>query len=422
MGLDRYITKDAAVNDLTRAFHTINRNKHHEDLGLGAKLQTLIRISNTLNQSISDEEKLGRFYDIRFRSFPYFDDGLKKWKYYYETADSFMNRLIDAQSEINVGDNEGQLVSDKMLVTYFRQQITSCNLGFSTVPDGYDRLIYDELIKLIADNRRNPTKHADLTRTVTGLSAKLKELKAQAIEQGWTNPSDKKKHDRRRNAESPVNQAANAAVGTASNHPPATSPPLTSADIVQALQAHLPQALQQIQSQHGNIVVPSAPSPAAAPFQHSPQYPIQRDPNSCYRCLEDHGGDFTLCKYHESKVGASPWKGVKGADGRPVCMGCGKSGHPMRQCPAPGRTNHMPLNTVGFHFSGLNGPRWTPGQTGNLSNTPPTNPSPSSTSSSSSHTGAIARSQLRPLSTDTSSMTGANGFTLLNDDDVSDND
>ena len=182
--LDRYVISNNNANDISRQFNRINREKGHEDAGLGDKLKALVEIGNTLHQSLTLEEKVGRFRDVRFREFTYTENAGRKTKSIFETGDAFLIRLLDMQSELNAGSDGDQLViSDEEVVLSFRQQVTSRGIGFGT-QDIYDRLLNEELLRHIAENRRFEDKHKAITTTISGLTNKLKAIKSMAKDQG----------------------------------------------------------------------------------------------------------------------------------------------------------------------------------------------------------------------------------------------
>ena len=71
---------------------------------LELKLQDLRNLSNQIGTTLSDEEKMGRFYANHFREVRSVDSkGERKVKQVFETACHYLNSLIDAQTEANSG-------------------------------------------------------------------------------------------------------------------------------------------------------------------------------------------------------------------------------------------------------------------------------------------------------------------------------
>ena len=173
--LDVYVKKKNASNEISRRFAKIDSTIPPTDMTcLELKLQDLRNLSNQIGTTLSNEEKMGRFYSNHFRETRSVDSkGERKVKQSFKTACRYLNEnsfsLIDAQTEANSGCRHGeQLISDDDIVSTFRQQIISSGISPSS-SDTYDRILYDTLLRPISTNRRDPAKYLE-TKNITELS------------------------------------------------------------------------------------------------------------------------------------------------------------------------------------------------------------------------------------------------------------
>ena len=222
--LDVYVKKKNVSNEVSRRFAKIDSTIPPSGATcLELKLQDLRNLSNQIGTTLSDEEKMGRFYSNHFREVRSIDNkGERKVKQVFETACHYLNSLIDAQTEANSGcRHEQQLISDHDIVSTFRQQITGSGISPSST-DTYDRILYDTLLRPIASNRREPGTHLE-TKNITELSGLCVHTLSAARAAHWHPPNTETKEDRDRKRQQRPTPSPDPQQGNYSYHRPAQS-------------------------------------------------------------------------------------------------------------------------------------------------------------------------------------------------------
>ena len=410
--LDVYVKKKNVSNEVSRRFAKIDSTVPPSGATcLELKLQDLRNLSNQIGTTLSDEEKMGRFYANHFREVRLIDNkGERKTlvKQVFETACHYLNSLIDAQTEANSGcRHEQQLISDSDIVSTFRQQITGSGISPSST-DTYDRILYDTLLRPIASNRREPGTHLE-TKNITELSGLCVHTLSAARAAHWHPPNTETKEDRDRNRSRPAQRdtaSPNPQQGNYSYHRPAQSgsapsggynaPAAQHGNFASPATGNAPQRFIHPSFSGGGGPIPAPPKPNG--FNN--RVPNPDGTLNCFSCGKTHK-NLTDCPFHFTKVGQSPFRGATDSQGRLLCLGCGSAHHRMSKCdtgPAPPGT---PTGTVGFTYHGLPGPAYR--NFGNLAMPPPPPTDPDSVHSGrdSQHTqsGCLASQLLDSAST-----------------------
>ena len=392
--LDTFVSTGNTANELSRSFARITSDNPRGLLG--ARLDALIEATQDLGTASTNEEKIGRFNDTRFRETYNFDShGRRTATEMFETPMQFISRVVDAMTDANIGcPADKPLVSADTVLSTIRYQLTAKGIH-AAIPCPHERNIVANLVDPITANRTNAESHTN-TATVAGLTAIARQVDLKSRQMGWKPPSEASASGAKRR------QQQQTAVAAVTNAPQQTN-----------TQQHIPTAQ------------PSAPhsSPAGAAFNANAGrgnanpgtpnsgFPQSRPKNpdgsfNCVRCGKSHF-NASECEIHEGKVGPSPWKGVK-TNGMLVCLACGLPGHPMRSCPAAKRPAHVSPNTAGYTYYGIDGPAHV-GNAGNLGAlAPPFVPSAPSTQS-----GHLANSRAAAL---LGNSTNGAGYDMMPDD------